>query len=241
MKHIAFLQEVLKTATQQKSVLFVFDIDSTLYNVSPRNIEIIKDYAQKSSSINSELKSILLTVTAESTDWGIKTPLLRLNHPEVELPLFKKIKQHWNQYFFSGDFLHHDEEYPGAVEFVNALSQHAPTFYLTGRDIARMGEGTLKQLQNSRFPTDPIHNRLILKPDKDILDHEYKISELEKLAQEFDKIYFFENEPIILNAVADRFSAEHIIPICVTSTHSGRAELYENIQTVEPYYLLSDQ
>lgn len=241
MGQIAFLTQLISISESKNSVLFVFDIDSTLYNVSPRNIEIIKDYAQTNAqNLTPTLQSALMSVTHHYTDWGIKTPLLRLNLLNPDMELLKNIKKHWNEFFFSGKFLHHDEEYPGAVDFVNQLSKHAPTFYLTGRDVQRMGNETLKQLSQSEFPTDPHHNKLILKPNKEMLDHEYKLEELKKLALDFDVIYFFENEPIILNEVVTHFSEDKVIPICIASTHSGRAEINPKIKIIQPDYRLKE-
>lgn len=240
MNQSTLLKQIISAAETQNSVLFVFDIDSTLYNVSPRNVEIIKDFAQKKSNLDTSLQSLLLQVEASPKDWGIKPPLLRLNVPHPDQKLFIEIKQHWNQFFFSGDFLHHDIEYPGAVQFVNTLSERAPTFYLTGRDVERMGTETLTQLQQSQFPVDPEHNRLILKPNKEMLDHEYKLNELIKLSKEFKTIYFFENEPIILNEVINHFTENNVIPICVDSTHSGRAEIDPRITVITPDYTLEE-
>lgn len=237
--NISYITQFISLSQAQKEILFVFDIDSTLYNVSPRNVEIIKDFAKR-SELPKDLQTSLLKVTALPTDWGIKTPLLRLALPNITEQLIRDIKKHWNQFFFGGDFLHHDQEYPGAIEFVNQLSKNAPTFYLTGRDIYRMGDATLKQLKNSGFPTDPEHNRLILKPDMRLLDHEYKISELKALAAQYKKIYFFENEPVILNEVIKQFPKDSVIPICIDSTHSGRALIDRSIIVIPPDYQLKD-
>lgn len=234
MSQKSFLKQLIEVSKNEKDCLFVFDIDSTLFNVSPRNQEIVKDFAEK-SKLESDLKQILRNFKTEADDWGIRSALLRLNIESITQDLIADIKAHWNQFFFSGHFLHFDETYPGVVEFVNQLSKNAPTFYLTGRDIHRMGKETTKQLQDTGFPIDPEHNRLILKPNKEILDHIYKVDELIKLKSQFKTIYFFENEPVILNDVKSKLS-DFVYPIYVDSVHSGRAELMEGIKTISPNY-----
>lgn len=213
--------------------VFVFDIDSTLYNVTPRNQEIVRHFAQ-TKPIDENLKSILLNFELNSDDWGIKPGLMRILKESPEEALIKSIKKHWNEYFFSADFLHLDEIYPGALEFVKSLDLISPVYYLTGRDVKRMGTGTEVQLKNSGFPLSQKRNKLILKPDQNILDHQYKLDELLVLKNQFSEIHFFENEPLILNTVFESTPDIHLYYI--DSVNSGRAEINPNIKVLKPHY-----
>lgn len=231
---------VIKKLTQlepSENRVFVFDIDSTLLDVTPRNQEIVRDFAKKKLtdpekfSIKNNLENFELT----SSDWGIKSGLQRLNLSTVENELLQSIKQHWDQFFFSGDFLHHDKAYPGAVEYLRFLNNISPVYYLTGRDTHRMGKGSYKQLKDHGFPLDKERNKLILKPHKKLLDHEYKLDELKILVKQFEEIHFFENEPVILNTVLEKEPSINLYYI--DSVNSGRATINPNIKTIKPYYV----
>lgn len=228
----AIIKFLLNLTPSEKRV-FVFDIDSTLYDVTPRNQEIVRHFG-RTQDLEPHLKEPLIQFQSKSNDWGIKSGLLRLNLPHLTQQVIDSIKAHWNMFFFSDKFLHLDREYPGAVEFLKRLNDISPVFYLTGRDVNRMGAGTQEQLKNSNFPMDPIRNRLILKPDRNLYDHNYKVHELIKLTEEFEDIHFFENEPVILNAVHDQ--CPHVKLYHINSVHSGRAEIYTHIQSLKPYY-----
>jgi FMN phosphatase YigB (HAD superfamily) len=230
-------QKILKSLlklNKDENRVFVFDIDSTLYDVTPRNQEIVRHFGE--TKVNEDqLKSKLINFNSKSNDWGIKEGLLRLNLKSLNDTIIKSIKSHWNEYFFSKEFLHLDKEYPGAVAYLNALNEISPVYYLTGRDTSRMGEGTIVQLKNSKFPSDSNRNKLILKPDKSLLDHEYKLEELKKLKDSFKDIHFFDNEPVILNTVHD--NNPEIKIYFVDSVNSGRANIYPHITSIKPIYL----
>jgi hypothetical protein len=217
--------------------VFIFDIDSTLYDVTPRNQQIVRHFGQ-TKELDFDLKIMLQNFDSKSEDWGIKPGLMRLKLNSLSHDLVKAIKNHWDTHFFSKDFLHLDQEYPGAVHFLQKLDELSSVYYLTGRDQERMGEGTYEQLKASRFPMDPQRNKLILKPDKGLLDHTYKLEELMKLQDKFQEIHFFENEPVILNAVYDQ--APQIKLYYIDSVNSGRAEIYPHIQKIKPIYTLGE-
>ena len=225
----------LLNLTPNNKRVFVFDIDSTLYDVTPRNQEIVRDFGHTSDLLEPSLKDTLKSFNSESNDWGIKAGLMRLNLPLLNRLLIDSIKEHWNQFFFSDKFLHLDQVYPGAIDFVQALNKISPVYYLTGRDIARMGAGTIEQLKASNFPLDSQRDKLILKPEKSLLDHDYKVEELKKLTEDFSEIHFFENEPVILNAVHDQLPDVKLY--YVESVNSGRAEIYSHIQVIKPHYI----
>lgn len=233
MTQTEILNSLLNLKKNEKRV-FVFDLDSTLFNVTPRNQEIVRHFA-KSTNLDDEVKDKLLNFNLTSKDWGIKPGLLRIFNDTPEEHLINSIKKHWNEYFFSGDFLHFDQTYPGALDFVNKLNQLSPVYYLTGRDIKRMGLSTHSQLKKTGFPIADHRNQLILKSDQNHLDHLYKLEEILNLKSKFNEIHFFENEPLILNSVY-----EHLPEIklyYIDSVNSGRAKIHPEILTLKPEYL----
>lgn len=231
MNQKKILSDLLQLKASENRV-FVFDIDSTLYNVSPRNQEIVRHFSQIEENLNEELKTKLFSYKTSPKDWGIKAGLLRLGVQNFDQKIIKKIKSHWDQYFFGAHFLKHDLEYPGAVSYLKKLDQISPVYYLTGRDITRMGLGTEAQLKDSGFPLVKDRNKLILKPDKDFLDHDYKLEEIKKLKKTFNEIHFFENEPVIMNTIYDNLPDVKLY--LIDSVHSGRAQAYDHILKIDP-------
>jgi hypothetical protein len=100
----------------------------------------------------------------------------------------------------------------------------AKIVYLTGRDIPRMELGTKANLIRNRFPMDPDHAELIMKPDPKMDDLKFKESQYSIIAAMGEVEGAFENEPANINSMADAFpnaqaifldtvhSPTHIVP-----------------------------
>lgn len=220
--------------TPSENRAFIFDIDSTLYDVSPRNQHVVRHFAQTTSSLQKSIKEKLLKFKALSTEWGILPGLSRLGLTPHEHLIVLEIKAHWNQFFFNGDFLKYDREYPHAVKFLNALNSISPVHYLTGRDIPRLGTATISQLKKSLFPMNSHRNRLILKPNKSQPDRIYKLTEIKNFSAQFEDLYFFENEPVILNTIHKELPKVHLY--WINSVHSQREDIYPHITSLVPNY-----
>ncbi|PWU13359.1 MAG: hypothetical protein C5B49_14835 [Bdellovibrio sp.] len=210
---------------QGKAVLVVFDIDSTLLDVSPRIERIIHDFADEIVTTDPETAEILKTVRTQKTDWGIRSALERvgLRHEHHE-DTVQRIKDFWHARFFSNQYLHLDEPLPGSVEFVNHLYEMgADVAYLTGRDEIRMGPGTAAAMAQHRFPLSPPRARLVLKPRPGIDDFNYKEEWFYAIPKDrYERIWFFENEPV--NIAQIRLAHPEVRNIFVDTTHSGKAE-----------------
>ncbi len=194
------LNEILKITSnltaQNLRTMAVFDLDSTLFNVSPRTQKILSEFA------NLHQISGLKSVEVLHSDWGIKEALLRQGfQAEEHADLHLSLKDFWFERFFSNEYLHYDVPYAGAIEFVLELQQAgAEIFYLTGRDISRMGKGSKEVLLKWGFPCSD--TQLILKPHRSMDDELFKRDWfINRDRSEFDKVYFFENEPVNINAV----------------------------------------
>lgn len=230
-------QTVFSNILQEtNSKMVVFDLDSTLYDVSPRTQLILHKFIELHAD-NKEFEPTLKSleqVKLTSSDWGIREAIER-NQIQGPQKLFTALRDYWKQHFFSSDFLHVDKPYPGAVDYVNHIHKsNIPIYYLTGRDRANMEKGTLLSLQEVGFPLHS-HDRLIMKPTKGALeDEDYKVSELKKLKNEAGSIWFFENEPTIIHQV--RSSCPDINVVWINTTHSRRAEPPRDLPTIEGHY-----
>src|SRR6478735_8143473 len=114
------LEQILRdiqtfSARNQKS-LVVFDLDSTLFDVSPRLERILLDFA--SFPVNQrrfpEQVSLLKNIKVLRQDWGITGALTRVGlddkHPEFQ----EAVKAYWQKNFFSNHYLQFDDVYDGA-------------------------------------------------------------------------------------------------------------------------------
>lgn len=215
-------QEALEKIQTGEIHTFVFDLDSTLFCVSPRTQVILRDFGDLEAATYPHHAKILKSIQVTPKDWGIKTALIR-HGMSAPLDVFEAIRKHWLRHFFSSDYLHHDQPYPGAVEFVQKTSElGAEIFYLTGRDRPRMGEGTVRILRDLGFPLTSPEN-LLMKPSENVIDVDFKVAAFQKITKRHQGMIFFENEPVILNRIHRTFPDIQLI--AMDSVHSGREEI----------------
>ncbi len=238
---LASLESELK---KNNSVLAVFDLDSTLFDVSPRTQKIL-DNLRNLPEIQKKFPDLLphlQDVKTRRTDWGIKSALMRAFENKTPPPVEfnHAARDFWAQHFFSNEYLHFDHPVEGAVDFVNTLFKlGAQITYLTGRDWPRMGPGTLEVLKKWNFPypdqslqENPV--QLIMKPQAGSDDSDFKSGWFENLKpHDFSRILFFENEPKILHSVESHHPEVEIF--FLQTTHSGKAEPLGNL-THLPYF-----
>lgn len=225
-----YLQKILTEISDLKASgrpsLVVFDLDSTLFDVSPRLKKILHDFAEvpEHQALFPDSVQILKKIETFRTDWGIKNAVIRAgldsHHPEFH----QALKDFWLKHFFSNEYLDFDIPSEGAVEYVQSLWQlGAHIVYLTGRDVQRMGPGSRKVLLKWGFPLDDKRAELVLKPQKGLNDAEFKSDWFANVPTEkFARTWFFENEPVNVNFV--RLQHKHVEIVYFESTHSGKEE-----------------
>ncbi len=194
--------EDIKTSVNQGKTAVFFDLDSTLFDVHPRTESILhqllidEPFKQQYGDLVEQLKAVKI----ERTDWGIRDAMLRHN---VQGPseFLNAIKNFWRQHFFHDRLLVDDPVYPGSDKFVKAVADvGAHVYYLTGRDQIRMRKGTIESLKRWSFPNiDEEH--LYMKPSVGQEDENFKADVLKEKTKEYAKIFFFENEPVIISKV----------------------------------------
>lgn len=221
------LKQILDRAEQLKSkgqLLAVFDLDSTLFDVSPRTQKILQDFTreEKIQKIYPMELTSLEKVNVQSSDWGVKEAIKR-TQLKATLDFFEAVREYWIEHFFSDFYLHYDHPYDGAVEFVQNLARSgAKIIYLTGRDIERMGKATPEVLNKWKFPIeDP--SDVIMKPKKGMSDSQFKLEIMQELHSQYPETWFFENEPANILLIEKHLPTIKII--FFDSTHSGRADI----------------
>lgn len=229
---MSILNTLLTQAEKHKNngqLVAIFDLDSTLFNVSPRTQKILQDFAESHNLAAKYPKSLLEDLTkvkVQTQDWGIKEALIR-SQIKAPLEFFESLRDYWFEHFFSNSYLYHDEPYPGAIEFVKTLHKKgARVIYLTGRDQHRMGTGTKQVLEHWKLPLDD-YNKLILKPQKGMVDSIYKLEVVDRLSKEHPETWAFENEPVNINLMSKQLPKVNVV--FFESTHSRRQHPDSNL------------
>lgn len=231
------LKSILSIAAEKPRTVCIFDLDSTLFNVSPRTQRILNEFADLH---NPDLRKVEI----RHTDWGLKEALVRAGYNfDSNIELHKTLRDFWVERFFSNKYLHYDVPYIGAVAFVQRLVKtKCEIHFLTGRDVARMGTGTLDVLTKWGFPVEA--KNLHLKPDRALDDHQFKLDWLlnhfpiEKYPPTAAPIFFFENEPVNINTLGKIRPDIHIVYL--DTTHSRKENVSVPVITV-PNFQVKDE
>jgi hypothetical protein len=229
------VSEAVREQARNSRVAVIFDLDSTLFSVSPRTQAILRQLSREEgfSKRHQAVSEILRDVEVLPTDWGIRAVLER-SRVQGGMELFKEVRNYWRQHFFANHFLEHDTIYPSADEYVRHLHElGAAILYLTGRNEGSMREGTVKMLKKWGFPLFHAED-LMMKPSDVQTDEGFKAQVLNGLAKKYDHIWFFENEPVIIAQV--RGLVPQVRVVFVNSTHSGRAPAPTDLPTIAMSY-----
>jgi len=229
------LEEAWSFSQAEKTFLAVFDLDSTLFDLTLRVSAIVDEFAEAAINIArfprecAELKRIEIL----TSDWGLEAPLKRIGLSTHDA-FFKALNDYWAEYFFSNEYLAHDEPLPGAVEYVQELHlSGANIMYLSGRDLPRMGPGTEASLRDHHFPLLPGTAEIILKPRSDLDDAYFKLDVIKEALNRYERIWLFENEPVNLNLIGRQ--CPEVGLVFIESTHSGREQLQRTLSSIRHF------
>jgi hypothetical protein len=221
---------VQKVLDAKKLPIVIFDLDSTLFDVSKRSYEILREWLAhpESRSFNETIES-LKELRPQDMHYSLEDVWETKQIPYEKEPFakhFKLAKDFWKARFFGNEYLKHDEPTEGGVEFVKSLHQMGvKVVYLTGRDVPQMSFGTYDQLKRHGLPIEQDRTRLILKPRRNMHDVEFK-SQAVKTAMEWGTVVAnFENEPKNLVAMSQVLppDAMNIFIQTVSSDHGAPA------------------
>ena len=220
------IDRVKATVDQKKIPIVVFDLDSTLFDVSARSFEILLEWISHPETENFQdthlglrdlkMKDLKYSLEELWDEKKIPTATPPFNHQ------FKHVKQFWRKRFFSNEYLAKDIPISGAVNYVRLLHElGAHIVYLTGRDVPSMAFGTFDQLKMHGLPIEIERSRLLLKPKRHHDDTEFKTQAAKTISEWGEVVASFENEPKNLVAMSKEFSREtmNIFMETVSSDH----------------------
>ena len=225
LEHI--LERVQSFHGPDRELVCVFDLDSTLYDLTDRKQQILLSYLSKpeyQSKFATECAQ-LANVQVYKNEFGINEALARVGLSQKTHPdFYKDVYTYWEYYFFHNDFVKFDRTLPGAVDYVRKVaSLGAYIIYLTGRDEPRMLKGTLESLESSGFPLNNKNIEVCLKPHSSVSDHQFKLDFMKELSQKFKEVWLFENEPVNINLIEKHCPATNFV--FIDTNHSGIEEV----------------
>lgn len=233
---LKYLSELGKLENQKGlSPFILFDLDSTLFDNSPRVYKIIQDFIEEHRDIYPEHTEKMSYIRRQDIVWGIKENLKKINVHDEEL--VNKVIRYWYEKFFSNDYII-DVPLSGSCQFVKDLeSSGVKIVYLTGR-FESMREGTEKNLLEHGFPLYENGENLVLKPNPKISDEEFKHQSMESMRKFGDMLAGFENEPINSNIFQEHYPEADIF--FLETNHSlNPPNLNEKIHTIKNFCYLN--
>lgn len=234
------LAKIEEFTKKELKVLVVFDLDSTLFDVSPRLQQILVDFANAAENQKNFPHSVevLKTIRTQRSDWGIRQALIRAGLDQHSTEFHHAVRNFWLESFFSNHYLQYDKPFEGAVSFVQQVARlKADIVYLTGRDQVAMESGTRKTLEHWEFPLAGC--QVVMKPKKGMDDAEFKRDWFLKLPENaYTKIWFFENEPLNVNLIREHLPNIEIV--FFESTHAGKAEAPSDLPRIL-HFLLDEE
>ena len=177
--------------------IVIFDLDSTLYEVSPRTFSIYRAWHEAHGK---EMPSLVAQkfagLTQNQVGYSVRDTFrnLGIDSKEHESSV-DHLHDFWFERFFGDSFLAHDNAYPGAAEFVRSVRREgARIIYLTGRERSKMQAGTIENLKRDGFPMDE-ETFLLMRENPFFDDVEHKRQAVQKWIGKGTIVATFENEP----------------------------------------------
>lgn len=222
----ALLGEVLplvaKSAASGRLPVVVFDLDSTLFCTGARNLAILGEFVRGPGAHHPGLAELVASLGNADMGWNVNDALRKRGIDSATL--HAELKHFWNERFFTDAMVLHDEPLPGAAEFARACRAHgAMLYYLTGRHVGGMEQGTAASLLRHGFPFLDGKSILHLKPSFTLADRLFKEEALAAIrALRGEVVATFENEPGNANLFLRSFpAARHFL---LETVHSPDAE-----------------
>ncbi len=200
-----------------KPVTVVFDLDSTIFDVKPRTLRILKEFAlgSKARALSEDIAEWCLSLQSHDLLYTLEESARANQVPgseEVVRSFMKEAFQFWRTRFFSHAYLTMDQPAPGAVDFANrVVDLGATAIYLTGRDWPGMGRGTQSMLEFHGFPVDARASKLLMKPNAGLDDADFKDEALRELRVDGNAVALFDNEPANFHVFEKNFPEAWLI------------------------------
>jgi len=225
-----------------KPVKVVFDLDSTIFDVKPRTLRILKEFAMgaEAKGLSPAISQWAMGLSAHKLLYTLEESAAANGLPEPidkAKDFFRAAFKFWRKRFFDHAYLGVDHPTPGAVDFVNrVVDAGAVAVYLTGRDWPGMGRGTQSMLESQGFPVDPRFSELIMKPNFGIEDSEFKDAALRELRTGGEAVALFDNEPANFHVFEKNFP-EAMLVFYHSNCSSRPAKAVNRIYRIENFFL----
>ncbi len=225
-----------------KPVKVIFDLDSTIFDVKPRSLRILKEFAQTARAHE---------ISPEIAEWSLALPGFKLLYTMEEsaranqIPgseekareYLKEAFRYWMARFFTHHYVTMDHPTPGAVDYVNrVVDAGAKAVYLTGRDWPGMGRGTISMLEHWGFPVQPSVAEFILKPNAGLDDAEFKDEALRELRVGGNAVALFDNEPANFHVFEKNFPEAWLV-FYHSNCSTKEAQAVKKIYRIENFLL----
>jgi phosphoglycolate phosphatase-like HAD superfamily hydrolase len=215
----ALLDSIVETASSSGAGgVGVFDLDGCLFDTRSRQVHIFREFASRTGALD-----LYCVEAVHFKDWDLGNTLRNAGLPEARIDaVLDGLKAFWFERFFTSRYVQFDHAMPGAVELVNRCrATGLKIVYLTGRD-ETMRAGTEASLKGFGFPIDGDECRLIVKPDFETDDTEFKDAALKTIAAMAQPVIFLDNEPANVNKFHERYPDAQVV--FVETDHSPRPD-----------------
>lgn len=170
----------------------VFDLDHTLFDNGPRTWQILTEFADETR--NDALRTALDALDRTGLPYLLSETLERVGFEDKAL--HDAAFGFWRKRFFTDEYQRYDLPLRGAVEFATETFRAGATLvYLSGRDAPGMLVGCAASLRQHHFPVGVAHTTIVLKPDFDTTDLEFKTEAVEYIHGLGTVVASFDNEP----------------------------------------------
>lgn len=216
-------RRIVELGAEQRRGVVLLDLDSTLYEVAPRTLCILKEAGEAlASHLPAEVSQALRRLEEHRVGYTLADTLHAAGvSREAVRAAADPLREFWRERFFSNEYLRHDRPYPGTADFVRALHDAgACIVYLTGRDEPGMKIGTERNLRRDGFVFDEPHTHLFMKDHPDTDDVTHKVGVARTIASLGTLVASLENEPRNLAGLFEAFpEALHIFVQTICSEH----------------------
>lgn len=210
-KQNALLRRILERARPENGApkVVVFDLDGTLLDNRPRTAVILHELGRAWASSHPAEAAQLSAIAPEQLEYLVSDSLAKLGFSKERIA---DAVAFWKARFFADDHIRFDEPLPGAVEYTRACYESGAIIaYFTGRDLPQMSVGSWKSLRDLGFPIGVPGAELVLKPQFEMPDAEFKREFGPRLARLGEVVAVFDNEPGNCNVILEQFaSAESV-------------------------------
>jgi hypothetical protein len=216
---------------QGRTPVVVFDLDHTLFDNGPRTWQILMEFADETG--NDDLRGRLDGLPHTGLPYLLSETLERVG--VFDEAIHKAAFAYWRERFFTDDYQRYDIPLRGAVEFANESFQAGATLvYLSGRDAPGMLVGCAASLRQHKFPVGVAHTTIVLKPDFETSDLDFKTDAVDYIHGLGTVVASFDNEPGNCNLFRRRWP--NALTVFVKTQHAPNPPVLDpGVVTIEDF------